>query len=478
MSDCKCKHPCNPCNDNCPDDEITEIRDTIKTSAPLEVELLDADECSGPCGGCCSSWCKDNCWINIQSTNECLTVDTSECWVVKLTAECPKPTYVTAWDNVTIDEVTPPDECYMDWGDCWIKGWWKVNATDEKVKACDNDSTPWTLIDKLEEWHWINIDPVGCDWSYSRVKISFDDSVIPDCPKPPRIEIIDNSKLINATVSWADWHTITITDQDSWFFYAKLVLAANHVWSESTWQVWIWEEYLWQKAAVSWKPVRQSWWTIDVRNSLRRWLEFYNGSDSNPNYWWIKITKKWLYQVWFTWSVEFSYGVHAFRVQLYRIPAADFSKRNTIVESRYSWPLGYEPWQAVINNAGNIKFVKDVVDSWDPRFWEYHMDYPLIWEKTEVEWQAWIGYSASLWAVMDRVTATGNTIVELDEWDILYVWLKMSTSITHSWDMMAKIPASFLTWHIALLWADVESWDNWPEAGFSYYANLIHPFLT
>ena len=106
------------------------------------------------------------------------------------------------------------------------------------------------------------------------------------------------------------------------------------------------------------------------------------------------------------------------------------------------------------------------------------MDYPLIWEKTEVEWQHWIWYSASLWAVMDRVTVTGNTIVELDEWDRLRIWLKMSTSITHSWDMMAKIPAAFLTWHFALLWADAGQSDNGWEAWFSYYANLIHPILS
>lgn len=465
MSDCKCKQPCGPCSNNCPDDG--EI---------IENTILDPEDCNT---NCCWKKCSDNCWINIQSTNDCLVVDTSECWVIKLTAECPKPTYVKAGDNVTVEEATPPDDCYQDGGDCWIKGWWKISSTDEKVKACGWDSTPWTLIDKLEAWTWINIDPIWCDWSNSKLKISFDDSVLPDCPEPPRIIIRDESSLIDARVSWIDWHTITITDKDKWVFYAKLVLAENHIWAEAAWKEWVREEYLWQKANVKRKPVRQSWWSIDVRNSLRKWLEFHNWTDSNPNYWWIKITKKWLYQVWFTWSVEFSYWVHAFRVQLYRIPYADFDKRNTIVESRYSWPLGYEPRQAVMGNAGNIHFVSDVVWEWDPRFWEYHMDYPLIWEKTEVEGEASQPvYSASLWAVMDRVTATGNTIVELDEWDILYIWLKMSTSIKHSWDMMAKIPAGFLTWHLALLWADVESWDNWPEAWFSYYANLIHPILS
>lgn len=471
MSDCKCKHPCNPCNDNCPDDE--EI---------TEVELLDADECSGPCGWCCSSWCKDNCWINIQSTNECLTVDTSECWVVKLTAECPKPTYVKAWDNIIVEEETPPSDCYSNWWDCWIKWWWKISSTDENVKACDWDTTPWTLIDKLEEGEWINIDPIWCAWSNSKLRISFDDSILPECPEPPELKIINRSNLINVTQDGEYEHRVTITDANTPYYYAKLVLADNHIWNEATWQEWVWEQYLWEKAAVNWKPVRQSWWTLDVSASIRKWLIFFEWTDSAPGLWIIEITKKWLYQVWFSWSAEFSYWVHAFRVQLYKIPKADRSKTNTIIESRYSWPLGYEPWQSVIGWAGNIKYVSSV--TWwgweskpDVTTSEYHIDYPLIWEKTEVEWQHWIWYSASLWAVMDRVTVTGNTIVELDEWDRLRIWLKMSTSIMHSWDMMAKIPAAFLTWHFALLWADAGQSDNGWEAWFSYYANLIHPLI-
>ena len=158
MSDCKCTPPCSPCNNNCPDDG--EI---------LSVEILDAEDCNT---NCCWKKCNDNCGINIQSTNDCLTVDTSECGVVKLTAECPKPTYVKAWDNVTVDEVNPPSDCYSDGWDCWIKGWWKISSTDEKVKACSWDSTPWYLYNKLQEWTWIIIDPVWCDWSDSKVKIS------------------------------------------------------------------------------------------------------------------------------------------------------------------------------------------------------------------------------------------------------------------------------------------------------------------
>lgn len=469
MSNCNCI-PCNPC-ETCDDD--TEA---------LSIETIPSKQCDTDCCWWCWKGCKDNCWINIQSTNDCLTVDTSECWIVKLTAECPKPTYVEAWENITVEEVYPPSDCYMDWGDCWIKGWWRISTTDTKVKACSWDTTPWTLDQKLEAGTWITINPIGCDGQNAKLRIDFDDSVLPACPEIPNITVTDNSDLVNVTASW---HHITVTDNYQKAYYAKLVLAANHIWQVWGWQEWVWEKYLWEKSAVSWKPARQSWGSIDVRNSLLQWLRFFNWTASAPWLWWIQATRRWLYQVGFTWSCEFSYWVHAFRVQLYRVPASNPNAANTIVESRYSWPLGYEPWQTVAWGWGNIKLPQyisniylrsdDTVSSYTQTSFEHHLDYPLIAEKTEVEGQAGIGYSASLWAVMDRVTVTGNTIVELDVWDLLYVWLKVSTSITHSWDMMNRIPSNFKAGHIALLWADVESWDNWPEAWFSFYANLIHP---
>lgn len=214
MSDCKCPSPCNPCN-KCPDDG--EI---------LDAELLPADECSGPCGGCCWSKCHDNCWINIQSTNDCLVVDTSECGVVKLTAECPKPTFVKAWDNVKVKEVYPPDDCFVDGWDCGIKGWREISSTDERVKACFGDTEPWFLDQKIVAWEWIIIDTIGCDEENSQLEISINPAIIPECPKPPRITIDDNSELIDAKVSWSEWHHITITDSgfynnmcSVWFLY-------------------------------------------------------------------------------------------------------------------------------------------------------------------------------------------------------------------------------------------------------------------
>lgn len=455
MSNCKCKHPCNPCNDNCPDDEITEIRDTIKTSAPLEVELLDADECSGPCGGCCSSWCKDNCGINIQSTNECLTVDTSECWVVKLTAECPKPTYVKAWDNITVEEETPPSDCYSNWWDCWIKWWWKISSTDENVKACDWDTTPWTLIDKLEEGEWINIDPIWCAWSNSKLRISFDDSILPKCPEPPELKIINRSKLINVTQDGEYEHRVTITDAASPYYYAKVILAE-------------WHDWIRDNIANQSTPTFLLWWTSE------NWRTVYN-QNMIVQGWRIKITKKWLYQVGFSGSAECWSWVHAFRVQLYA-STEDASNNNTLIESRYSAPIWDQLFE--INAIWIKRYVVDVDEDWWTTYSQIKIDNPLWWPATDIEWtqREAQGKSASLWSYMSRFPVGNSTIVEMDVWDYIWIWVKISTEVRYDWDLLWKVDD--LTWHFALLcenshrsWWKNTGWECW----LCFYANLIHP---
>lgn len=270
MSDCKCPSPCNPCN-KCPDDG--EI---------LEVEMLDADECSGPCGGCCWSKCNDNHWINIQSTNDCLVVDTSDCGVVKLTATCPKPTYVKAWDNIKVKEVYPPDDCYVDWGDCGIKGGWQISSTDEKVKACYWDTVPWTLDQKIVAWEWIIIDTIGCDDENSQLEISINPAIIPECPEPPEITIDDNSTIIDAKVSGSERHHITITNGE---FY-NYMCSVGFLYDQSFNNVWL-DEFGRQK----WDQLKNPNWGI------------FTGNWDMATHNWIKIIKSWHYRVYWQLTV-------------------------------------------------------------------------------------------------------------------------------------------------------------------------------
>ena len=444
MSDCKCKQPCGPCNNNCPDDG--EI---------IESTVLDPEDCNT---NCCWKKCSDNCWINIQSTNDCLVVDTSECWVIKLTAECPKPTYVKAWNNITVRDVTPPSDCYIDWWDCSVKGWWEISSTDEKVKACGWDSAPGYLRDKLQPWTWIKISSVWCDWTDSKVKISIDEDILPDCPTIPSITIDDSgSKLIRAI---PNWHHITITDKEQTnYYYAKLVLWANKDFSKQ------WND--------CWETVRDSTWTRKPVWSESQWakLSFNKNLAVDDSAWVIGITKSWLYHIWFSGSMELNYWVHAFRMQLYRWILSD---KKTMLECRWSAPLWWELWQDVLANVWKIRAVTWVSGWWEsevtPSYWEWKLSYPLVWFTTEANWQQW--HSQSMWASLDRVPVCWSTIVELKKWDVLYPWVKYSTSISHSW-MLNNIP--HIDWQLTLLWADWSDWDNWWECWFSFFVDLIHP---
>lgn len=456
MSDCKCKSPCNPCNKNCPDDKITVIRDTIDASEPLEVELLDADECSGPCWGCCSSKCNDNCGINIQSTNECLTVDTSECGVVKLTSHCPP--IVTAWENVTVDV----EDCNQEW--CSLNYIVSAQCKDEKVKACPWDSTPWTLIDKIK-WEWaIEIDTENCDWWDASLVISIDEDKLPKCPDFPEIEIDNKSQLINATVWGADRHKIYITDKDNKVYYIKLVLSEWHDWIENT-------------------MARDTTKSIALINNVATWDTVYNRNLSVVN-WRIKITKDWLYQVGFSWSAECWSWVHAFRVQLCST-AQESSDNHTIIESRYSAPIWDQPFEVPNFPWAKIHYVSWVSGGWESGSatasysdFNFKIDTPLWGPATDIEWTQreanW--KSASLWSYVSRMPVWWSTIVELKKNDWLFINVKISSEVRYTWDLLWKMDD--YAPHFALLCKNsVRSWwvNTWPECGLSFYANLIHP---
>jgi len=164
------------------------------------------ENCCSPCcgwdGGCNNKWT-----INIESTKpECLRVDTSECWVVKLEPVCPPE--VIAWENIIVDTVICEDD-----ESCSKKYIVNANCKDEKVKACPKDTKPWTLIEKLEAWHAITITANWCDWDTdAALRIDVDEDKL-KIEYPP-IKVVNNSNTVKLTVSWDDWHTITISDKE------------------------------------------------------------------------------------------------------------------------------------------------------------------------------------------------------------------------------------------------------------------------
>lgn len=436
-------------------------------------------ECN-QCNPCAEK--KECCVPNIVADWDCINVETDSNWVIHLSTRC-NPIIKSSDNsvNVTLD-------------DSWDVDVWDLEVIDKdyRVWACWNDKHPSTLDEKLVGVWGITVTPICSDngkieiW-IDKNSLNFDDNKVAAfawCSPGYLNEVLQvDSKYVKAVQQWCK---MLITDKDTTpLYYAKLVLENDHIWTVWWWLTWTWEEWLGQKAPVEWMSVwdpNYQWIPI----SMLSWLKFKDWTPQEPWLWQIEITKKGIYQVWFTWSAEFSYWVHAFRVQLYKVPKLAPGKRHTIIESRYSWPLWYQPWQEVAwwiwnINASYVTNVSlrddDTVSSVSHWSMSKKIDYPLLSDKTEAEWlyhdQV---YSQSLWAVMDRVTVTGNTIVELDVWDLLYVWLKVSTSIDHTgWDILWKVWDRFKAWHFALLGIVTEDSDNGNEAWFNYYANLIHP---
>lgn len=242
------------------------------------------ENCCSPCNDC--GWgCKNDCPVNIQSTNpDCLRVDTSECWVVKLEPTCPKTTYVGAWDNVVIEEVTPPDDCYMNWWDCWIKGWWKVNATDEKVKVCEDDTTPGYLDAKLEAWTWITLTPIGCDYNNAVMRISINEEELPDCDIPP-IKVNNDANTVMLAVSWDDWHTLTITDKSTETYDNMCCIGFRTTISKSV-----------NIDTQTWNAVEPAF--------IDSWRTIFTGNPEMATRQWIYIVQDWYYRVFWQLTVK------------------------------------------------------------------------------------------------------------------------------------------------------------------------------
>lgn len=344
-------------------------------------------ECCNPCcgdGGCDNKWT-----INIMSTNpDCLRVDTSECWVVKLEPTCPKPTFVKAGNNIEIEEVVPPSDCFASWDDCWIKGGRKISSTDEKVKACPGDTTPWTLSEKLEAWHWINISLNWCDWNTdSSLTISVDeDDLSLDYPE---IKVEWGSKLINLRPGWNDWHTLYLSDKEDETYNNMVCIGftANYDfsvridrWGNSETPLFIWEN--------------GKNWTI------------YTGNHSMATKSWIKILADGYYRLFWQMTVQ-----------------------NNINDDFY-----FNLWRWLLRVNGTRTALNDNMYLSTAKHWAYAKQMLLVgWEDISVDGYGKISYVEDWWEGWPQpsngfdwpwMTFNIDTLVDLRKWDVITLWYR------------------------------------------------------
>lgn len=411
MSDCKCMPPCNPC-DKCPDDGVI-----------ISSEILDPEDCNT---GCCWKKCNDNCWINIQSTKpDCLRVDTTECWVVKLDPVCPP--VVTAWSNIIVDV----EECSEP--NCSLNYIVSANCEDEKVKACGWDTTPGYLDEKLEAWWGINIDSIGCDWNHnSKLKISVDEDILPDY-EYPELQVYNTSKLIQTTYGWPNWHTIWISDKETTSYNNNVC-----VWFETNKDVRVTLDWGGNAMDIEWVSSHDNWWTV------------FTGNKDMATHAWIKILESGYYRVFWQLTIQNNIREYAdpneYFLNLWRAFLRVMRWSQSILMSTAKhWAY----WRQVLLTWGTWI---EVTANWDISYRWGYVDTTSESTNEPVYSYSWWGTQSAAWFDWPWMTFNIDAYVDLWKNDVITLWYRPQS------DMPRGINKSA---YFRFVWRDDQSthWD-------------------
>lgn len=373
------------------------------------------EECTPSCNECCNP---NIIW------DWCVSVDTSEEWVITISTPCPPRVISSDWSiKVTAKEST--------------KTWYSIdydvaiNKEDQYVKACSWDTTPWTLNEKLKVSWALTKSSVWCTGSNAYIEIWIDESAL---------DVPNNKVAVSAWCSPDYLYNVLRTDSDNFTFeksWCSLVLKDKNqqeVFGKITlmwtvhhriprWKPWelygIWNTDL---QAMGFKDILIPW---TFKQEIMSWMWML--------WWWLLVKKTWVYEVGFSGSVEASFWVHGLRVQLLKVNLNQ-SWNYHILESRFAAPVWLKPMDAKKGNDENYN--GQYINEWTE--WAWYM--------------SWL--SASLWTSLQRMDFWKSIIAQLYEWDILFLWFKWQSDVEYKawviqWDD---------DWDIAILWTESDVW--------------------
>lgn len=370
------------------------------------------ENCCGCCGG--DGGCNHTWPMNVMSTNpDCLRVDTSECGVIKLEPVCP-PVVVAGDDSITV--VTEP--CEED-ENCSTKYIVTANCPDEKVKACEGDTTPWYLSEKLEAWHAVTLTLNWCDWdTNSSIRIDVDEDKLN--LDYPIIKIENNSSLINVRPGWSDWHTIYISDNQDDTYNNMVCIGFT---SDQDFEV---EIDKWGNADTP----------LFMGENGKNWTIFTGNHDMATKHW-IKILADGFYRLF--WQITVQNNINQdYYFNLWRWLLRIYWSRQAMNDNMYLSTAKHW-WYArqMLLNAGNWI---DISNKWEISTWSWN-------------WQTDAGYN---WPWM---TFNIDTLVDLRKWDTITVWYRpqsnnMSNPNYHDlWD----ISSNPVYWTFRFVWQNDSS---------------------
>lgn len=396
-----------------------------------------------PCDNCAPK-CQECCNPNIQ-WDWCVTVDQSEEGVITISAPC--PTEVTSDDWTIGVTEKEPHEWYSKRFDL------TVQKPDKKVWACDSDSNPWSLYDKLVEGHWIDLQLENCPWD-ARIRVEVDESQlnIPNnkvalswCSGNP--DYLDHILTSSSSVVWLERDSnchYVIVDK-LWYQAWKMVLST----SVTKWMEWntIGKYIL---ADTSW-PSRWDYQIIQASfrqdNTVTNWMEVLA--------WWLIAHKRWIYLVSFQSNFECDFWIHWMRVWLVLAHDATYTP---LLESRFSWPVWLKPSDC---------------DGWivtSPEDYAREFNWMYIARTTEKQWVIAWWSSASLWWVLDRMPNGWFTLVRMEEWDWLFITTRVQSSTSYYGDYLNWW--EWKNWHFTVLWAD-SAWNTWDDVWTQVAAYML-----
>lgn len=340
------------------------------------------------CCGCCGDGgCKNTWTINIQSTNpECLRVDTSECWVVKLEPVCPP--VVVAWDKTITVEVEDCEEGES----CSKKYKVKANIEDEKVKACPNDTKAWTLIEKLEAWHAVTITANWCDWdTNSTLVIDVDENKLN--LDPPHIKVKGNSKLVNLSAGWDNWHTIFISDKESATYNNVCCVGFT---ADQDFSVEIDDHG--NSVTPLFMGEASHYWTI------------FTGNHNMATKYWLKILADGYYRLFWQLTVENNID-EDYYFNLWRWLLRVNWKRDALNDNMY------------LSTAKHWAYARQILlTAWTG------IDISWDWEISTGSWE----WQSGNWFTWPWMTYNIDTLVDLREWDVITLGYRPQSNLTTS----------------------------------------------
>lgn len=387
----------------------------------------NCDECN-TCSECCNP--------NIVGA-DCITVDTSEEWVITIWWGC--PTQITSEDgSITVTEWTP-DDGYS------VKYNIEVTNEDQYVKACSGDTTPWTLNEKLQVSSPLTLATVWCSGSDSYLRLGLDTSKIDYDNNKVAVNSWCSAKYLSDALKCeaedlelvSSWCSMVLRDKNKSYACGKIVLQESIKGSVP------WDQ-------VGWFVLAESWLVGAPSAATKLWAS-YSLSDLSHNMhyegWALVCEKAWVYQVGFNSAFEAWFWVHWMRMLLHHCKSS--SSYETVVESRYSWPVGLTPYEMWMSNIQ-----------------EYNTMY--IAKRTEVDGVQW--KSASLGWVLDRMNCWGSTIIEMEEWDMLMLWVVVQASTSYDWEYLNWDSSE---WHFAVI--GMSGSQAWVGLWAQIYAYLLQP---